>query len=526
MQKLLIESLSAKSTLIYIETKEEDRAVDLIKHISESANRHLIVFDANDTKDAFLGKELESDRLLSNTEGLPSFLQTIMDQEKEKTIENTIFLFKDVSLILNSNYTDPQHSMVPARFSRRLKEIKKILRPLNSSMIFLGEEYDLGNALQNEFKTIYHPPPDENILEEIFYGFITENGLTDNTTGNETVKNEIIKSAKGLTADQLRTCLAIAWVRDNEIGTKTIEIILENKKEIIRKAGILEYIDEDIGMEKVGGLDQLKDWAKKRQRAFTKEAREIELPEPKGILVFGVPGTGKSLISKAISGLWRRPILRFDIGRIFGSFVGESEKNMREALRTAEEIAPCILWIDEIEKAFAGTGGAATGSVGSEVSMRVFGNFLTWMQEKKSEVFIVATANDVTQLPAEFLRKGRFDELFFVDLPNEQEIKQIFKIHLKKYKLDEKLFDLDQLVDTAKKQHNTGSEIEQAIIEAKFNAYDNDREVVIDDILSAIKQVKSTIYDIFDKRMKVEPPQGGLKYDDIKKMAIPASTDD
>lgn len=525
MKKVLIESLYAKASLIYIETKEENRIIDLMNNIGKKLNKHLIVFDSIDIKDAFIGTELESDRLLSAADGLNKFLKDIMSENQKSNIKDTIFLLKDISLIINSPFIDAKHSVYPPIFSRRLKEIKRILRPLNSSMIFVGKEYDLGSALENEFKTIYHPPPDLDELENIFYDFITKNGLTDSTTDNDTVKNEIIKSAKGLTADQLRSCLATAWVKDAEVGTKAIDVILDTKKEIIRKAGILEYIDEEVGMENVGGLDNLKDWAKKRQRAFTKEARDIGLPEPKGILVFGVPGTGKSLISKAISGVWRRPILRFDIGRIFGSFVGESEKNMRDALRTAEDIAPCILWIDEIEKAFAGTGGAATGSVGSEVSMRVFGNFLTWMQEKKSEVFIVATANDVTQLPAEFLRKGRFDELFFVDLPNEKEIRQIFKIHLKGYKLDEDLFDLDNLVETSNKQHNTGSEIEQAIIEAKFNAYDEDRDVVTDDIVSAIKQVKSTIWDIFDKRMKIEPPQGGLKYNDVKDMAKKASAD-
>ena len=263
---------------------------------------------------------------------------------------------------------------------------------------------------------------------------------------------------------------------------------------------------------KIINSDQLKDWAKKRQRAFTKEAREIELPEPKGILVFGVPGTGKSLISKAISGLWRRPILRFDIGRIFGSFVGESEKNMREALRTAEEIAPCILWIDELDKAFAGIRGQQ-GDSGT--SARVFGSLLTWMQEKTKPVFIVATANNVvrflgkgknkiqeTLLPPELLRKGRFDELFFLDLPTIDERREIFEIMSRKYNLADGIdFDLlaersGGMVSGTNDLGYGGAEIEQIVIEAMYQAfYDKERDVNTDDIVQSMNQTKP-LYDL------------------------------
>lgn len=205
------------------------------------------------------------------------------------------------------------------------------------------------------------------------------------------------------------------------------------------------------------------------------------MPEPKGMLVFGVPGGGKSLTAKAVSSMWQMPLLRFDIGRVFGQFVGQSESNMRDALNIAEAIAPCILWIDEMEKGFAGASG------GHETTTRVLGNFLTWMQEKKSTVFVIATANDITKLPSEFIRKGRFDEMFFVSVPNMQERRKIFEIQLRKYKLNPENFNLQELSQNS--NNFTGAEIEQAIIEAKFNAFDENREPTTKDIYNIMTAV-------------------------------------
>ena len=222
--------------------------------------------------------------------------------------------------------------------------------------------------------------------------------------------------------------------------------VFAEKQQIIRKSGLLEYYAASEDFANVGGLAVLKDWLNKRAMAFTDEARAFGLPAPKGILLLGVQGCGKSLCAKAVSRLWQLPLLRFDMGRMFGSLVGSSEENVRRAIAVAESVAPAILWVDEIDKAFAGSQGS--GATDGGTTARVFGTFLTWLSEKTAPVFVVATANDISQLPPELLRKGRLDEIFFVDLPSEEERAEIFRIHLAKRGRDPEHFDLPALVDS------------------------------------------------------------------------------
>jgi SpoVK/Ycf46/Vps4 family AAA+-type ATPase len=231
-------------------------------------------------------------------------------------------------------------------------------------------------------------------------------------------------------------------------------------------------------------LDLLKEWLRKRRAALSQEARAFGLPAPKGVLLLGVQGTGKSLSAKAIANLWNLPMLRLDVGRIFGSLVGASEANMRAAIRTAEAVAPCILWIDELEKGFAGVQGSGVSDSGT--TARVFATFLTWMQDKRAPVFVVATANDVSQLPPELLRKGRFDEVFFLDLPTFEERKEIFAVHLRKRGRIPSDYDLDALA--RKSQGYVGAEIEQAIIDAMYLGFSEGREFTTDDILQSLKR--------------------------------------
>ncbi|MCK5686937.1 AAA family ATPase, partial [bacterium] len=233
------------------------------------------------------------------------------------------------------------------------------------------------------------------------------------------------------------------------------------------------------------GLDNLKDWLKKRGRGFDKSAKEFGLETPKGILLLGIPGTGKSLTAKAIGSEWQFPLLRLDMGKIFGGIVGESEENIRGALNIAEAIAPSILWIDEIEKGFAGAGGS--GGSDSGVTKRIFGTFITWMQEKTNPVFIIATANSIENLPPELLRKGRFDEIFFVDLPTRNEIETIFKIHISKRNRDPKQFDMNTLCELA--NGFSGAEIEQAVISALYDVYyDGKRELKTEDLAKSLNE--------------------------------------
>nr|AAC60393.1 ORF 376 [Synechocystis]BAA00888.1 unnamed protein product [Synechocystis sp. PCC 6803] len=300
----------------------------------------------------------------------------------------------------------------------------------------------------------------------------------------EDSREKLLKAALGLTKDEAEKVYRKAYVKAGQLTEGEVEIVLSEKKQLIRRNGILDYIEEDETIRAVGGLEELKKWLTQRSDAFTERAREYGLPQPKGMLILGVPGCGKSLIAKTTSRLWGLPLLRLDMGRVYdGSMVGRSEANLRNALKTAESISPAILFIDELDKAFAG--GAGSGDSDGGTSSRIFGSFLTWMQEKTSPVFVMATANRVDRLPGEFLRKGRFDEIFFVDLPSSEEREAIFRIHLHKRRKDTSRFDLGELARTS--DGFSGAEIEQAIVAAMYEAFAQEREFNQLDIIAAIK---------------------------------------
>jgi SpoVK/Ycf46/Vps4 family AAA+-type ATPase len=249
-------------------------------------------------------------------------------------------------------------------------------------------------------------------------------------------------------------------------------IVAREKAQAVKKNGLLEIVETTESLESIGGLDLLKEWLVQRKDAYSKRAIEYGLPTPKGVLILGIPGTGKSLTAKATSKTFGMPLLKLDAGRIFAGLVGQSESNLRSVIQTAEAIAPCCLWIDEIEKGFAGT--KSSGATDGGTSARVFGSFISWMQEKKSPVFVVATANDVSQLPPEMLRKGRFDELWFVDLPNQKEREAIWTIQIAKYRRNPGDFDTIQLARAT--DGLTGSEIENVFTDALFKAFETGKE--------------------------------------------------
>jgi SpoVK/Ycf46/Vps4 family AAA+-type ATPase len=294
-------------------------------------------------------------------------------------------------------------------------------------------------------------------------------------------REAIIEAALGLTADEAENAFSKCLVKARRFD---IDVILAEKEQIIRKSRVLEFHRAAEQFSDIGGLDQLKEWLRKRQAAFSRQAREFGLPESKGILLIGVPGCGKSLTAKAVSSLWKLPLLRLDMGRVFEGLVGSSEENARQAIRMAEAIAPSILWIDELEKGFAGTQSSNFSDAGT--TARVFGTFVTWLQEKTSPVFVISTANNISALPPELLRKGRFDEIFFVDLPKKKEREEIFGIHLRKRRRDPASFDLDKLA--AASEGFSGSEIEQAIISALFDAFDEQRDLTTDGVLVSLRE--------------------------------------
>ena len=275
-------------------------------------------------------------------------------------------------------------------------------------------------------------------------------------------REELVTALSGMTLNQARQTIAFAALKDGKLSVDAIKEILERKAQVIRESGLLEYFPAEDNRFQLGGFARLKSWLVRARTGFSREARELNLPTPRGILIVGVQGCGKSLAAKVIAREWKLPLVKLDAGRLFDKYIGESEKNFRKAISLAESMAPVVLWIDEIEKAMATGGGEADGGVGR----RMFGSFLTWLQEKKQEVFVVATANDLSILPPELLRKGRFDEIFFVDLPNADERGAILTIHLKLRKQDPGQFDFHRLVEAT--EGFSGAEIEQVVIAALY----------------------------------------------------------
>ncbi|MDR1043889.1 MAG: AAA family ATPase [Candidatus Adiutrix sp.] len=389
-------------------------------------------------------------------------------QAAAKHREAALFIFKDLHPYLNR-----EHQNV----IRALREAAQNLPGRQQAVIMTGPVLDLPPELEKDVAVSDFPLPGE---EEI-------GALLDDTAGHPAAgpdrpgdlsgpaREEIIKAARGLTLVEARRAFAKVLVRDGRLGAGQIREILSEKRQIIRKSGLLEYYEPDLGLEDVGGLDNLKQWLAKRKLAFSDQAAAFGLPAPRGVLLLGVQGCGKSVCAKAIARLWNVPLLRLDLGRIFEARLGGSEGNIRRAISMAEAVAPCLLWIDEIDKTF---GGQNAESHDGGTAQRVLGAFLTWMAEKKSPVFVAATANNVSSLPAELLRKGRFDEIFFVDIPNEEERRHILAIHLGRRGRNPADHDLAALGQAM--EGFNGAEIEQAVIAGLFSAFDDHARALTD----------------------------------------------
>jgi SpoVK/Ycf46/Vps4 family AAA+-type ATPase len=362
-------------------------------------------------------------------------------------------------------------------------------------LIILSPVVKLPPELEKEFALIETALPSKGQILEVLEGIVKGSNFEGDKIPTKDTANELAEAALGLTTSEAENALTLAIVRPSIAKAAKVwdpKIVLDEKCQALKKTGLLEYIPvAPDGLKQVGGLEELKGWVRKRKAAFTEKAREFGLPAPKGILLVGPPGCGKSLSAKAISGELNLPLLRLDMGKMFGSLVGQSEGNMRQAIQVAEAISPCILWIDEIEKGLAGS--QSSGSTDSGVGARVLGTILTWMQDKKSPVFVYATANDVNGLPPELLRRGRFDEMFSVDLPTEEERLAIFEIHFKKKGrgklLEKKIIDPKFLAGDPSVGF-TGAEIEAAIIEGMYSAFDDGREITNKDVEDALKVSK------------------------------------
>lgn len=316
---------------------------------------------------------------------------------------------------------------------------------------------------------------------------------------SEEVLNEIALSFKGLNEFQIKQILNLAYQDGGSLDFDDKQLILRQKEQLIKKAGLLEMISVHDSIDDIGGLENLKEWLYKKEQIFRQLDKAIKfgVDIPKGIMIVGMPGCGKSLAAKATAKLFEIPLVRLDVGRLLGKYIGESEENMRKALKLSEAISPCVLWIDEIEKAFSGVGGFGGGS---DVTTRLFGQFLTWMQEKENTVFIVATANDISRIPPEFLRKGRFDELFYVDFPNDEERRKIIEIHLKKRHKWNKDIDIISLVKLTSGYN--GADLEAIVKDAIESCFiDGRNQLTTEDLKTAQQNIKS-ISSTLEKRIK------------------------
>jgi len=326
--------------------------------------------------------------------------------------------------------------------------------------------------------------PDEKELKEIIKGTLNRLHRKKPIEVGISTKglNLIVRNLRGLTRRQAVRIISDTVANDQKFNDDDINTVIARKRSMIQRDGLLEFIRTPLDLTEIGGMRTLKKWLNQRKEAFGSDAQEFGIEAPRGVLMLGVQGAGKSLCAKAIATAWHQPLLRLDPSTLYGSFIGESEKNLRNALRQTEMMAPVVLWIDEIEKAFAS---AASRSADGGLSQRMFGTLLTWLQEHEPPVFVVATANDIEALPPELLRKGRFDEIFFVDLPKKVVRKQIFAIHLNKRGRKPDLFDLDKLAEAA--EGYSGSEIEQAIISGLHEAFTDKCELDTESVVSVLR---------------------------------------
>lgn len=361
---------------------------------------------------------------------------------------------------------------------RRAKDVFKLAKATGVTFVFASVEFNIPPELKREVIITSLPLPTREELQKT----LSEMAKTFHAALPQNTDN-LVEAALGLTINEAENAYATSFARYGRFDVKLINHV---KEQTICNGGVLEYMSSDETLENVGGMKNFTTWAKKRLSAYSREAQEYGIPYPKGTLLIGIPGCGKSLSAKALANLWQKPLLKLDIGKLFGGYVGDTESNTRRALQTAEAMAPAILWIDEIEKGLSGI--QSSGKTDSGVTSRMFGTILTWMQEKKAPVFVIATANSISELPPEFLRKGRFDEIFFVDLPSQEERKEIFSIQLKKYKRDVAEYDLEQLSESA--EDYTGAEIEQAIVDALYNSWNSDvKRLTTEFIIDAIKNI-------------------------------------
>jgi len=460
MQNQLITYLRAGYPGLAITTPEEARAEAEIVSACASTARYLHAWSASeglvDTRES---------RIRPCADPLEA-LQMVASLFASEEVRHVVVM-RDLQLHLDQ--TDPL-------LIRHMRDLLRIAKAKGHALLLLGCRLKLPPELDHEITRVELALPDPAQLGVVLDG-ILESAKMGPLDG--AIRESAIQGALGLTTMEAENAFALSVV---ETGGVEAGIIAREKARALKRNGLLEIVEARTRLADIGGLECLKDWLARRAGTFSAAAKAYGLPAPKGLLIVGIPGTGKSLTAKATASAFQLPLLRLDMGRVFGGIVGQSEGNLRSVIQTAEAIAPCVLWIDEIEKGFSGS--QSSGSTDGGTSSRVFGSFLSWMQEKEKPVFVVATANDVSKLPPEFLRKGRFDELFFVDLPDSVERARIWEIVIAKYGRESSSFDLIPLAVSS--ERFTGAEIEAAFVDALHKAFAEEREPTAGHLTAAI----------------------------------------
>ena len=451
--------LKTRYPIIYISTNEEERIEYLIKYCAKKYVAR--TYYSWDFVDGYQGNPNDKGFAARN----PLEALDLIDKLTPETA--SLFVLKDYDNFLKD------FSVV-----RKLKNLSRSLKTQPKNIIIVSSEINIPESLK-EFVTLleFTLPSYSEILEELNRLLSSLEQEIDPTT-----LNNIATACQGLSLERIRRVLSKVIAKNGEIDDSSPPLILQEKKQIIQQTQLLEFCLNNKNLDDLGGLDVFKPWLQVRDQAFSQEAIKYGLPYPKGLLLVGVQGTGKSVAAKIIAHEWQLPLLRLDFGRLFASLIGQSEQRVRKMIEIAEALSPCVLWVDEIDKAFAG----AQSSGDSGTTSRVLATFITWLSEKTSPVFVVSTANNIELIPPEILRKGRFDEMFFLNLPTREEREAIFEVHLKKYRPDSiENFQIPLLGQLSKEF--SGAEIEQVVIDAMRLGFNEDREFNNEDILVSIQ---------------------------------------
>lgn len=437
--------IRSRFPIVQVETREETRIMKLLERVTNLENWPLFVWSIADGI-----RRVPRTDVITQTCEFQAALRHI-----DKTPQNGVYTLLDAQ----PYFENPVNV-------RLIKEIAQEYYKTARTMIFVGAKLELPDELSRMSARFCLPLPDVARVREIFKeeAQLWQRQDGGSLKGDQNAVELIVQHLAGMCEEDARRLIREAIRDDGMINLEDAQRVLKFKRDALGQGGLLEFEMDTGNFSDIGGLGGLKRWLEMRRVAFSGDAAKLGVDPPKGVLLLGVQGAGKSMAAKAIAGSWNVPLMRLDFGVLYNKFQGESERNLREALKQAEAMAPCVLWIDEIEKGLASDGGTSDGGV----SRRMLGTVLTWMAERTAKVFLVATANDVTQLPPELLRKGRMDEIFFVDLPDAATRADIFRIHLKKRKLDPAKFDLSQLAVAA--DGFSGAEIEQSIVAAIYEA--------------------------------------------------------